>query len=125
MNSKLKKLGFILTLISSLLLPGMQVLFIIGCNSKYLIRLPFFIIVCALNVVLLITLILGLILFIKNKEANKRRLRKWLKVIMTIFMVCYITGCTAFIILLYSPYEKFRTWLITTAMTKTQITSNI
>lgn len=116
MNSKLKKVGFILTLISTLLLPGMQVLFIIGCNSKYLIRFPFFISVCVLNVLLLFTLIVGLILFIKNREANKRRLRKWLKVIMTIFMVCYITGCTAFIILLYSPYEKFRTWLITTAM---------
>ena len=116
MNSKLKKVGFILTLISALLLPGMQVLFIIGCNSKYLIRFPFFIAVCVLNVLLLVTLIVGLILFIKNREANKRRLRKWLKVIMTIFMVCYITGCTAFIILLYSPYEKFRTWLITTAM---------
>jgi len=116
MNSKLKKIGFILILISALLLPGMQVLFIIGCNSKYLIRFPFFIVVCVLNVVLLITLIVGLILFIKNKEANKRRLRKWLKVIMTIFMVCYIIGCVAFISLLYSPYEKFRTWLITTAM---------
>lgn len=116
MNSKLKKVGFILTLISALLLPGMQVLFIIGCNSKYLIRFPFFIVVCVLNVLLLITLIVGLILFIKNRGANKRRLRKWLKVIMTIFMVCYITGCTAFIVLLYSPYEKFRTWLITTAM---------
>lgn len=116
MNSKLKKVGFVLTLISALLLPGMQVLFIIGCNSKYLIRFPFFIGVCVLNVILLITLIVGLILFIKNRGANKRRLRKWLKVIMTIFMICYITGCTAFIILLYGPYGKFRTWLITTAM---------
>lgn len=103
-------------IISALLLPGMQVLFLIGCNSKYLIRLPFFILVCALNIILLFALIVGVILFIKNKEANKRKLRKWLKVVMTIFMVCYITGCIAFITILYSPYDKFRTWLITTAM---------
>ncbi len=116
MNSKLKKIGFILTLISALLLPGMQVLFIIGCNSKYLISFPFFIAVIVLNILLLITLIVGIILFIKNREANKRRIRKWLKVIMTIFMICYVIGCTAFIILLYGPYDRFRTWLITTAM---------
>ena len=116
MNDKLKRLGFILTLISSLLLPGMQVLFIIGNNSKYLLRLPIYIAVCILNVILLITLIVGMVLFVKNRNSNKRKLRKWLKVIMTIFMVCYITGCTSFVILLYGPYEKFKTWLITTAM---------
>lgn len=109
-------MGFILILISALLLPGMQVLFIIGCNTKYLLRLPVFIGICIFNVLLLIGLVVGIILFIKNKEANKRRLRKWLKVIMTIFMVCYIVGCTAFITILYGPYDKFRTWLITTAM---------
>lgn len=116
MNTKLKKLGFILILISALLLPGMQVLFIIGCNSKFLLKMPFFILICILNVLLIIALIIGIILYTKNRNSNKRKLRKWLKVIMTIFMVCYITGCIAFITLLYSPYEKFRTWLITTAM---------
>lgn len=116
MNSKLKKLGFVLILISALLLPGMQVLFIIGCNSKYLIRFPFFILVCVLNVLLLATLVVGMVIFVKNRNSNKRKLRKWLKVIMTIFMICYIVGCTAFVILLYGPSEKFKTWLITTAM---------
>ena len=103
-------------LLSFLLLPGLQVLFIIGCNSKYLLRMPWFITVCALNVVFLITLIIGLILFNKNKNSNKRKLRKWLKVVMSIFMICYVIGCTAFTILLYGPYDGFRDWLITTAM---------
>lgn len=116
MNSRLKKLGFILILISALLLPGMQVLFIIGCNTKYLIRFPFFIMICVFNVLLLLALITGIILFIKNRNSNKRRLRKWLRIIMTIFMVCYVVGCTSFITILYGPYDKFRTWLITTAM---------
>lgn len=116
MNTKLKKTGFILTLISALLLPGMQVLFIIGCNSRSLLTLPLHIIVIALNIILLITLIVGIILFVKNRNSNKRKLKKWLKVVMSIFMVCYVVGCTCFILLLYGPYDRFRTWLITTAM---------
>ena len=116
MNSRLKKIGFILIVISALLLPGMQVLFIIGCNTKYLIRLPFFITICIINALLLISLIVGIILFVKNRASNKRRLRKWLRVVMTIFMTLYIIGCISFITLLYGPYAKFRDWLVTTAM---------
>ena len=116
MNSKLKKIGFILVLVSMLLLPGMQVLFIIGCNTTYLIRLPFFILVIILNVLLILSLILGMIFYIKNKNATKRKLRKWLKVVMSIFMIFYITGCLSFITILYGPYDKFRNWLVTTAM---------
>ena len=116
MNAKLKKIGFILTLISALLLPGMQVLFVIGYNTKYLIRMPFFILVCILNIALIISLIVGITLNIKNRLATNRKLRKWLKVVMTLFMILYITGCIAFITILYGPYDKFRTWLVTTAM---------
>ena len=103
-------------LVSALLLPGMQVLFIVGCNSNTLLIKPVFIAICIINVLLLIAFIVGLILFVKNKNSNKRKLKKWLKVVMSIFMVCYIIGCTVFTILLYGPNEKFKTWLITTAM---------
>ena len=116
MNAKLKKIGFILILISMLLLPGMQVLFIIGCNTMYLIRLPFFILVIVLNVLLILSLILGIIFYIKNKAATKRKLRKWLKVVIGIFMTFYIIGCLSFITILYGPYDRFRNWLVTTAM---------
>ena len=116
MNAKLKKVGFILTLISALLLPGMQVLFVIGCNTKYLIRMPFFILICILNIALIISLIVGIVLSVKNKLATNRKLRKWLKVMMTIFMTIYIIGCIAFITILYGPYDRFRNWLVTTAM---------
>lgn len=116
MNEKLKKLGFKLILWSALLIPGMQVLFVIGCNTKYLIRMPFFIAVIIINILLLISLITGIVLFVKNRQSNKRRLRKWLKAIMTIFMICYIVGCSTFVTIMYGPYDKFRTWLITTAM---------
>ena len=116
MNEKKKKIGFKLILLSLLLLPGLQVLFIIGCNSNYLIRLPFFIIIATLILALIVLLVLGLNWFFKNRKANKRRLKKWLKVLFSIFMSFYVVGCITFVILLYGPNDKFRNWLITTAM---------
>lgn len=116
MNEKKKKIGFKLILLSLLLLPGLQVLFIIGCNSNYLIRFPFFIIISILIVTLIVLLILGLNWFYKNRKANKRRIKKWLKVLFSIFMSFYVVGCIAFVILLYGPNDRFRNWLITTAM---------
>ena len=116
MNEKKKKIGFKLIILSLLLLPGLQVLFIIGCNSNYLIRFPFFIIISILIIALIILLVLGLIWFYKNRKANKRRVKKWLKILFSIFMSFYVVGCIAFVILLYGPNDKFRNWLITTAM---------
>lgn len=116
MNEKKKKIGFILILLSLLLLPGLQVLFIIGCNSDYLIRLPFFIIIICLMVLLIVLLILGIKWFVKNMDANKKRLNKLVKILFSIFMTFYVVGCITFVILLYGPNEKFKNWLITTAM---------
>lgn len=116
MNIKKKKIGFRLILFSLLLIPGLQVLFIMGCNSRYLIRLPFFIVICVLTVLSIVSLIVGTMLFTKNRGASKRRLRKWLKVIFTIFMSFYILGCITLILLLYGPSDRFRTWYITTGM---------
>lgn len=116
MNAKKKKRGFRLILISSLLIPGLQVLFIIGCNSKYLIRLPFFIVITIITILLIFLLIYGINIFIKNRSSNKRRLRKWLKVVFSIFMSFYIIGCITLVLLLYGPNERFRNWYITTGM---------
>ena len=116
LSIKKKKIGFKLMLISMLLLPILQVLFVIGCNSNYLIRKPFFITICILSILLLAALIYGINIFVKNRSANKRRLKKWLKYIFYIFMAFYVIGCVAFCLLLYGPSEKFRTWYITTGM---------
>ena len=91
-------------------------LFIIGCNTKYLIRFPFFIAIIVLMILLVILFIIGTVMFVKNRKANKKRLRKWIKVLFSIFMSFYIIGCTFFVLLLYGPKEDFKTWLITTAM---------
>ncbi len=116
MDVKKKKLGFRLILLSLLFLPGIQVLFIIGCNSNYLIRFPFFIVISIISILLIVSLIYGINVFLKNRDANKRRLKKWIKVFLSIFMSIYIIGCIFFVTLLYGPSSKFRDWLITTAM---------
>lgn len=116
MLEKRKKIGFKLITISAILLPALQVLFIIGLNSNYLIRFPYFIIICVLLLILLIFLIAGVVLFVKNRDANKRRLKKWLKIVIGIFLTLYLAGCVSFITIMYGPYGKFRSWLITTAM---------
>ena len=116
MNEKKKKNGFKLIILSLLFLPALQVLFIIGCNSNYLIRFPFFILISALIVLFIVLLILGIRWFVKNKKANEKRLKKWMKIVFSIFMGFYVLGCITFVVLLYGPNDKFRNWLITTAM---------
>lgn len=116
MDIKKKKIGFRLIALSALLIPGLQVLFIIGNNSNYLLRKPIFYLIILLNLIFVVLLFLGLKLYVKNKEASKRRLKKWLKVLMSIFMFIYIIGCIAFIMLLYGPNDRFKTWYITTGM---------
>jgi len=116
MNEKMKKLGFIFVIISLLLIPGLQVLFIVGSHTKYLIRMPFFVMIIALLILLVGLLIIGIIMFMRNKKANNKKLKTWKKVLFSIFMSFYIIGCIGFVILLYGPNEKFKTWLITTAM---------
>ena len=60
MNKEKKKIGFKLILLSSILLPGLLTLLIIGINTKYLIRVPFFIIIYFLIVFLIGALIYGI-----------------------------------------------------------------
>jgi len=116
MNERMKKIGFIFVIISLLFIPGLQVLFIVGSHTKYLVRIPFFITIVALLIILIALLIIGIAMFVKNREANNKKLKKWKKVLFSIFMSCYIIGCIGFVVLLYGSNDKFKTWLITTAM---------
>lgn len=116
MSVKKKKKGFLLVLLSLLLLPGLQVLFIIGCNCNYLIKLPYFILIIVLIILLILLLIYGIKIFMNNLKSNNNKLKKCVKVLLGIFLSFYIVGCITFVMLLYGPNEKFKTWLITTAM---------
>ena len=97
-------------------MPGLQVLFIVGSHTKYLVSMPFFIMIIVLLIILVLLLILGILMFVHNIEASKKRMKMWKKILFSIFMTFYIFGCITFVVLLYGPNEKFKTWLITTAM---------
>ncbi len=116
MKRKKRGIGFKLILLSLLFIPVMQVLFIIGCNSNYLIKKPFFVLICIINVILFICLICGLKLYFEYKNASNRRLKKSVKKFLTVFMIIYVFGCVFFTLLLYGPSDKFKNWLVTTAM---------
>ena len=116
MSKKKKKRGFRLILLSLLLLPGLQVLFIIGCNSDSLIKKTFLFLIIGLILFFTFLLLKGVSLYTKNKKSSKRKLRKWIKVIIGFIFAAYILGCSIFVGILYGPSEKFKTWLITTAM---------
>lgn len=116
MKEKKKKIGFILSILCILLIPGLEVLFIIGYNSSYLIRIPFFITIGVLILLLTVLLFISIKIFVDNRNANKRKIKRWLKNVFYIFMGLYIAGCVALIVLLYGPSDKFKSWLITTAM---------
>ena len=79
MNEKMKKIGFIFVIISLLLIPGLQVLFIVGSHTKYLIRMPFFVMIIVLLILLVGLLITGIIMFMRNKKANNKKLKTWKK----------------------------------------------
>ena len=116
MDVKKKKRGLLLTIISLLLIPGIEVLIIVGFNSSKLIDKTLFFILIFLLAILIVMLMRGLKLFFDNRNSNKRKIKKWIKILYGLFMGFYILGCIVLSIILYGPYDRFRTWLITTAM---------
>ncbi len=113
---KSKKRGFRGLLISLILFPAVTVLVIIGFNSNYLIKRLAHYILFVSDALLLVGLILSIVIYLQNRKAVTKKLRLWLKITLTTLYVLYIGGCMTFVFLLYGPYDKFRTWLVTTAM---------
>ena len=116
MKHKKQKKAFLLILLSLIFIPGLEVLLMIGFNSGSLIRLPIFIAIIVLIVLFTLLLVIELKIYYKAKKKNKDKIKTWIKAFLTIFMIIYVSGCITFVVLLYGPNEKFKTWLITTAM---------
>ncbi len=111
-----KRKGANLMIVALFLLPAVLVLITIGMHSNTLIKEIFLYLLYGVFILLLSMLIIGFLLHSdkKNKRPAKGRL---FKVLFTIFMLFYITGCAAFSYILYGPNKEFRDWLIPTAMT--------
>lgn len=52
-----------------------------------------------------------------SKKSNKKFMKKWQKIVLTTLLILFITGGSTGLFLLYGPWDGFRSWLITTAMT--------
>ncbi len=115
MNSK-RKMGANMIIASLCFIPALIVLIWIGFNSKKLIIAPIHYICMALLVIFVILFIVGII-FHKDKKDKRPVKGKVFKILFSIFTVFYIVGCSAFLFILYGPYNGFRQWLIPTAMT--------
>ena len=110
----MKKKGTLLILISLFLIFTSLVFFIIGCNSDTLVsdtnrRV-------ALTILILGGILLIYSIFILIRYKHRRGYKKGRVILFTILVSIYIVGCSSFLFILYGPFDNFKTWLITTAM---------
>lgn len=110
----IKKRGIIFLWISLFVIFTSLVFLVIGCNSSYLIS--------DINKkISLGVMILGIIWFIYSlfliiRYRYRKKFKKVKMIVFSSLIGLYILGCSAFLFILYGPYDNFRTWLITTAM---------
>ena len=109
--------GYKSLVISSLFLPMLISMFIVGIHSNKLITKPLHIIILCLIIILSIIFGLGLYKVTSSRKVTKkRRIKAWVKYIYFGFMSAYVVGCSIVLFLLYGPYNDFKDWLVTTAM---------
>ena len=116
MSEKIKKRSFWGFLINLFLLPTITVLVVIGFNSNYLITRLMHYLLFVFDSLVLVSFIVCLVVFIRRRKVVTKKMKLWLKIIVSFLATIYISGCVAFLVLLYGPNDRFRTWLITTAM---------
>lgn len=108
-----KKIFF--RIIPIIMIPFLVVLTIISIHSKKLVIVPINYVVYILLSLFIYLLLIGFFLVKKNKT-NKSKKQKIISVVTKAVATIYILGCSSFLFLLYGPYDSFRTWLISTAM---------
>lgn len=112
-TNKYKKLFF--RTIPLIMIPLLSVLAIISVHSKALIKVPINYIIYILLSLFLYLLLVGFFI-IKKKKIKFKKSKKILRIIWVLIISIYIIGCCTFTFLLYGSYDKFRNWLISTAM---------
>lgn len=116
MNRRKKKRGLIISVLSGFLIPLLEVLIIIGCNSSWLIREKVFFGLIGLLVFSIIMLMYGLKIFFDNEKSSNVRLKKWIRGFYYFCMIIYILGCSSFVFIMYGPIDYFRNLYVNTAM---------
>lgn len=116
-NSK-RVLGIKLMYFMLFAIPLFTCLLIVSTHSNELITKALAIILLILDIIAVMVFILGFILYLVNpKIKTGRKVKTWAKVLAGVALVVYLTIGIGFTTLLYGPYEKFRVWLVTNAMT--------
>lgn len=102
---------------SLMLIPAIGSMYIIAYHSNYLLKKPIEIILLILTIILLITLISSGIMVIRHLNEEKKSHGLFFKIFHALFFPLYIGVALFCLVLFYKPVEKFKTWLVTTAMT--------
>ena len=113
-DNKNSKIKIWLRTIPLIMIPILFLLTVISLHTKRLVKVPFNYISCVLLSIFIYLFIIGLFKIKKSKKSSKRK--KTSNIIGNIIITIYILGCFGFTFLLYGPYDNFRTWLISTAM---------
>lgn len=114
-DNKNSKIKIWLRTIPLIIIPILFLLTVISLHTKRLVKVPFNYISCVLLSIFIYLFIIGLFKIKKSKK-NTTKKKKVFKVIKNIILTIYILGCFGFTFLLYGPYDNFRTWFISTAM---------
>lgn len=113
-DNKNSKIKIWLRTIPLIMIPILFLLTVISLHTKRFVKVPFNYISCVLLSIFIYLFIIGLFKIKKSKKSSKRK--KTSNIIGNIILTIFILGCFGFTFLLYGPYDNFRTWLISTAM---------
>ena len=108
-KNKITKRDILLIILPLLFIPFLLTLIVISTHSSTLIKQPITYIIYCLLLVFQLAFLFGA--FAKKKRKNGK---KW--AFIKIVLIMYIIGVLGFNILLYGPDKRFKTWLISTAM---------
>ena len=112
-----KKLGRRFFVIGIILFPLLISLYIVSINSNGLISdklsIPLLLVAC-FSFVMMAT---GIVFYFTGKDKLRRKFKKPLVALFALFMTAYTVGGFGVVYELYFSGEKFKEWLVTTAMT--------
>lgn len=110
------KISFHAMIIALFLLPVLFVLLIIGFHSKVLLIKPVHFALFLFFFLTLLVFLTSLVFVIKYK-AQRERMTKLKKIILIVFFAFEFGGASGSLFLLYGPWNGFRNFLISSAMT--------
>ena len=112
------KKGCFLLYLTSILIPIIMVLLIIGFHSHEFIPIWFHYILFLLGFFVASLFVTSIFILFKTKKSKEKdKMSKKNKIIFGSIISVEIIGASLFLLLLYGPFSFFRDWLISSAMT--------